>query len=111
MNPATSSEYACTKEAETVIKSIEEPVGTWMTTYLKEWTSQLKTLIGSYNWTVTDTYYAQSLCPYGTVGLGYSSFCQLSTCKDWENYVYLIEIEFAALSGSLSPTGRAQDIA
>lgn len=85
-----------------MIELVEEPVGTWMTTYLEEWTSQLKTLIGSGNWTATGPYHAQSLCPYETVSLGYGGFCQLFICKDWEQYVYLMEIEFAALSGFLS---------
>ncbi|KAJ6119449.1 hypothetical protein N7523_003729 [Penicillium sp. IBT 18751x] len=110
IDSATTGVSNCTNEYAT-IEVIEEPVGIWMATYLKERTAQLKKLSGSYNWTLTDTYHAQTLCPYETIGLGYSNFCSLFTYEDWEHYEYLQDIEFAGYSGFLSPTGRAQGIA
>jgi hypothetical protein len=111
IDPATTGEYTCTKEATTMMQSIQVPVATWMATYLKERTADLKRLTGNYNWTVTDTYHAQALCPYETISLGYSEFCQLFDYDDWVNFAYLMDIEFAGLSGFHSPTGRAQGIA
>ncbi|KAJ5678246.1 uncharacterized protein N7477_003879 [Penicillium maclennaniae] len=109
IDPATTGVSNCTNEFTTIEEVIEEPVGIWMATYLKERTAQLKKLSRSYNWTLTDTYHAQTLCPYETIGLGYSNFCSLFTFEDWEHYEYLQDIEFAGYSGFLSPTGRAQD--
>ncbi|KAJ5085866.1 hypothetical protein N7532_010637 [Penicillium argentinense] len=111
IDPARTGEYSCTREGKTMLASIAEPVATWMETYLAKRTAQLKHLTSNYNWTVTDTHNAQSLCPYETISLGYSDFCQLFTYEDWEGYAYLMDIEFAAMSGFLSPTGRAQGIA
>ncbi|KAJ5219140.1 acid phosphatase [Penicillium cinerascens] len=68
-------------------------------------------LAGNYNWTVTDTFHAQTFCPHETISLGHSDFCNLFTYEDWENYEYLQDTEFAGYSGLLSPTGRAQGIA
>jgi hypothetical protein len=111
IDPATTGEYACTNEATSMLASVAEPVGTWQKIYLKERTEKLKLLTGDYNWTVTDTYHAQSLCPYETISLGYSEFCQLFTYEEWEGFAYLMDLEFAGLSGFMSPTGRAQGIA
>ncbi|CAI7645281.1 unnamed protein product [Penicillium manginii] len=109
IDSATTGEYACTNEGKT-LASIATPVGTWMATYLKERTAELKKLTGNYDWTVTDTYHAQSLCPYETISVGYSDFCDLFTYEEWKGYEYLMDIEFAAMSGFLSPTGRAQGL-
>ncbi|OQE21273.1 hypothetical protein PENSTE_c012G05655 [Penicillium steckii] len=111
VDPATTGEYACTKAGETMMASVAEPVATWMATYLKDRTTEFRKMSGNYNWTITDTYHAQSLCPYETISLGYSDFCDIFTYDDWEGYEYLMDIEFAAISGFMSPTGRAQGIA
>lgn len=111
IDPATTGESACTKAGETMMASMAEPMGEWMAIYLKDRTNELKKLAGNYNWTITDTYHAQSLCAYETISLGYSDFCKIFTYKDWEGYEYLMDIMFATISGFLSPTGRAQGIA
>ncbi|KAJ5678859.1 hypothetical protein N7462_007103 [Penicillium macrosclerotiorum] len=111
IDPATTGDISCTKEAETMVETVEVPVATWMAKYLKDRTAELRRLTGSYNWTVTDTYHAQALCPYETISVGYSDFCQLFTYEDWVNFAYLMDIEFAGYSGFQSPTGRAQGIA
>ncbi|KAJ6036510.1 hypothetical protein N7540_000789 [Penicillium herquei] len=110
VDSAVTGDYACTNELTTLEESIEVPVATWMETYLAKKTAQFKTLAGSYDWTFTDTYHAQSLCPYETISVGYSPFCELFDYEEWQGYEYLMDIEFAAMSGFLSPTGRAQGI-
>lgn len=107
---ATTGKSACAKGAEAMLASIEEPIGVWTESYLKERTAHLQRLAGSYNWTTSDTFHAQSLCPFETISVGYSRFCQLFTYEEWKGYEYLMDIEFAALGGFLSPTGRAQSI-
>lgn len=39
----------------------------WVSVYLQNATARFQKLIPGYNWTLTDTYAAQSLCPYETV--------------------------------------------
>lgn len=111
IDPATTGEMSCKNVATSMMANIAAPVGTWTQTYLKDKTAELRKLTGKYNWTVSDTSHAQALCPYETVSLGYSYFCQLFSYKDWEGFAYMMDIEFAGLSGFLSPTGRAQGIA
>ncbi|RHZ43661.1 histidine phosphatase family protein [Aspergillus thermomutatus] len=82
-----------------------------LTSNLKKRTAALAKLSGSYNWTSTDSYTAQSLCTYETISLGYSQFCQLFTYKEFEHYGYTIDLMFAALTGFQSPVGRAMGIA
>ena len=59
------------------------------------------------NWTVTDSYNAQSLCAYEEVALGYSAFCGLFTYEEWQGYEYSVDISFAGNNAFQSPTGRA----
>jgi Histidine phosphatase superfamily (branch 2) len=40
---------------------------TWFDRYLRNATERLRDMISGYDWTVEDTYAAQSLCPYETV--------------------------------------------
>ncbi|CAL5867608.1 uncharacterized protein PFLUO_LOCUS1827 [Penicillium psychrofluorescens] len=110
IDPAVTGDEACTKAGETMLAAMEEPVGTWTETYLKDRTAKLQRLAGDYNWTVTDTSHAQALCPYEAISLGYSPFCQLFDYQEWQGYEYMQDIEFASMAGFLNPTGRAQGI-
>ncbi|KAL3456982.1 phosphoglycerate mutase-like protein [Aspergillus heterothallicus] len=83
----------------------------WKEVYLKERTSELRKLVKGYNWTISDTYDAQSLCAYETVALGFSEFCDLFTLADWEGFNYGFDLGVPAILGFLSPTGRAAGIA
>lgn len=56
------------------------------------------------------TDYAQSLCAYETVALGFSHFCSLFTYEEWLGYEYSIDLWFAGGNGFQSPTGRAVGI-
>ncbi len=56
----------------------------WENIYLANATQRLKALAGGYKWTVSDSYNAQTLCPYETVSFGYSAFCDLITFDEWK---------------------------
>ena len=79
----------------------------WSKIYLADATKRLIALAPGFNWTVSDSYNAQSLCAYETVALGYSSFCGLFTYDEWQGYEYSVDINFAGNDGFQSPTGRA----
>lgn len=82
----------------------------WASIYLANATSRLSAMAPGFNWTVTDSYNAQSLCAYETVALGYSAFCGLFTYSEWEGYEYSVDISFAGNNAFQSPTGRAVGI-
>lgn len=83
----------------------------WSSIYLKNATARIAPYAGPlFNWTVTDSYNAQSLCAYETVALGYSPFCGLFTYEEWEGYEYSVDINFAGNNAFQSPTGRAVGI-
>lgn len=67
----------------------------WTNVYLVHATKRLQKMIPGYNWTVTDSYNAQSMCAYETVALGYSSWCGLFTFDEWEGYEYSVDLSFA----------------
>jgi hypothetical protein len=79
----------------------------WISNYLENATRRLQAQIQGLNWTVTDTYNAQSLCAYETVALGYSKFCGLFTYNEWLGYEYSVDLAFAGNNAFQSPTGRA----
>ncbi|KAF2770494.1 phosphoglycerate mutase-like protein [Teratosphaeria nubilosa] len=83
----------------------------WASIYLANATSRLAAMAPDFNWTVTDSHNAQSLCAYETVALGYSAFCGLFTWDEWEGYEYSVDINFAGNDAFQSPTGRAVGIA
>ncbi|KAL2802675.1 histidine phosphatase superfamily [Aspergillus granulosus] len=104
--------YSCTNALRYMASTeFSEPIATWRDIYLKDRTAAFNKLSGSYTWTTSSVYTAQSLCVYETISFGYSNFCQLFTYEEFEHFGYLIDIEFAAMSGFQSPTGRAQGIA
>jgi hypothetical protein len=82
----------------------------WASVYLANATARIQSQITGFNWTVTDSYNAQSLCAYETVALGYSAFCGLFTYEEWLGYEYSVDISFAGNNAFQSPTGRAVGI-
>lgn len=64
----------------------------------------------SFNWTIQDTYAAQTMCPYETVAYGFSRFCDLFTYDEWVGFGYSTDLAFAGDSGFQSATGRAVGI-
>ena len=73
----------------------------WQAIYLKNATARFQPLVTGYNWTLTDTYAAQTMCPYETVAFGYSPFCALFTADEWKGYEYSIDLQFAGNNGIL----------
>ncbi|KAI9741394.1 MAG: hypothetical protein M1834_003111 [Cirrosporium novae-zelandiae] len=82
----------------------------WVATYLANATKRFQKLAGGYNWTIQDTYDMQTMCPYETVGYGYSAFCGLFTYSEWQGFEYSIDLDFYGDDGFGSPTGRATGI-
>jgi len=75
-------------------------VSQWEAIYLANATARFKALVSGYNWTTTDTYAIQTLCPYETVAFGYSPFCALFTADEWKGFEYSIDLGFAGENGN-----------
>ncbi|KAK8091404.1 uncharacterized protein PG998_015219 [Apiospora kogelbergensis] len=82
----------------------------WERVYLADATARLREFTGDYEWTVADSYNAQTLCPYETVAYGFSRWCDLFTYDEWLGFEYSIDLQFQGGSGFGSPTGRAVGI-
>jgi hypothetical protein len=82
----------------------------WENIYLADATKRFKSMAGGYNWTVADTYNAQTMCPYEEVAFGYSAWCELFTYEEWQGFEYSIDLQFNGNNGFGSPTGRAVGI-
>ncbi|KAK8011696.1 3-phytase A [Apiospora arundinis] len=82
----------------------------WEHIYLADATQRLRKFTGNYDWTIADSYNAQTLCPYETVAFGFSQWCDLFTYEEWLNFEYSIDLQFQGGSGFGSPTGRAVGI-
>ena len=79
----------------------------WVATYLANATQRFQSMAGGFNWTVSNTFAAQELCPYETVALGYSQFCNLFTFEEYQGLSYSFDLQFAGNNLFQSPTGRA----
>ncbi|KAH8602612.1 histidine phosphatase superfamily [Bisporella sp. PMI_857] len=82
----------------------------WVSIYLKNATERLKPLIEGLDWTIEDTYAAQTMCPYETVAYGYSAFCNLFTYDEFVGFEYAQDLSFAGGFAFQSPTGRSVGI-
>lgn len=100
----------CNNSFSSIADSSKEIVRTWMNTYLKDATARLQNSIEGFEWTIDDSYNAQTMCAYETVALGYSSWCGLFTFEEWEGFEYSIDLGFAGSSMFQSATGRAVGI-
>lgn len=78
----------------------------WRNVYLADATQRLKQDSGNYDWTISDSYNAQTMCPYETVAYGYSNWCHLFTYDEWLGFEYSIDLAFQGDDGFMSPTGR-----
>ncbi|KAI9839060.1 MAG: hypothetical protein M1837_002278 [Sclerophora amabilis] len=83
----------------------------WREVYLGTATSRFQRLVSGYDWTLEDTYAAQTLCPFETVAFGYSVFCDLFTLEEWQGFEYATDLQFNGNNAFQSPTGRAVGIA
>ncbi|KAJ6031976.1 hypothetical protein N7540_002708 [Penicillium herquei] len=83
----------------------------WRNKYLQQTTERFRqSMNGNANWTIEDTYIAQTMCPYETVGLGYSPFCSLFTWDEWLGFEYSLDVSYYGSFGFGSPVGRALGI-
>jgi hypothetical protein len=111
-NNSLAGYYDCPNSNLAVATGGNTALTAWAAVYLKNATARIQQQITGtgLNWTVTDTYSAQSLCAYETVALGYSAWCGLFTFEEWQGYEYSVDINFAGNNAFQSPTGRAVGI-
>ena len=109
-NNTLAGYYNCNNSNANVNTGGTNATNQWASVYLANATARLSAMAPGFNWTVTDSYNAQSLCAYETVALGYSSFCNLFTYQEWQGYEYSVDINFAGNNAFQSPTGRAVGI-
>ena len=106
-NDSLAGYFTCNNSNNNVSSTGNQAVTTWTGIYLKNATARLKAQSGNYNWTVSDSYNAQSLCAYETVAFGYSAFCSLFTYEEFVGYSYSVDLSFKGNNMYASPTGRA----
>ncbi|KAF4304516.1 Histidine phosphatase superfamily clade-2 [Botryosphaeria dothidea] len=109
-NNSLAGYYQCNNSNAAVNKGGSNATLEWAALYLANATARIAAQVPGLNWTASDSYYAQSLCAYETVALGFSHFCALFTYAEWLDYEYSIDLSFAGGYGFQSPTGRAVGI-
>lgn len=85
-------------------------------------------MVKGFDWTINDTYAAQTMCPYETVrrawfgvsgpaslmkckvAYGYSRFCDLFNYDEWVGFEYAIDLSFAGNNMFQSPTSVSSSI-
>ncbi|GAB1310083.1 3-phytase [Madurella fahalii] len=82
----------------------------WINNYLQNATARLGGLIDGFEWTIEDSYAAQTMCAYETVAYGFSRFCELFTYEEWAGFGYSVDLAFYGDHSFGSPTGRAVGI-
>lgn len=82
----------------------------WQQVYTKAPIDRLQPMMPGVKLTPNLMYGMMSMCPYETVGLGYSNFCSLFTKEEWENYEYDIDLQFQGDYGFMNPAGKAQGV-
>ncbi|KZL87955.1 histidine acid phosphatase [Colletotrichum incanum] len=88
----------------------DDAANVWISNYLANATARLRGMADGYDWTINDTYAAQTMCPYETVAYGFSLFCDLFTYEEWVGFSYSVDLMFAGNTAFQSPTGRAVGI-
>ncbi|KAI5121931.1 hypothetical protein M0805_000260 [Coniferiporia weirii] len=84
--------------------------GEWAEVYLQDALARLQPMVDGINLTLTDVVAMQQLCPYETVALGTSAFCDLFTQEEWVNFEYAYDLAFWYDDGPGNPTSAAQGI-
>ncbi|KAF4615469.1 hypothetical protein D9613_003377 [Agrocybe pediades] len=82
----------------------------WAEIYLKDARKRLQKHLHGIELSIEDTYTMQQLCPYETVALGYSKFCELFTEEEWAGFDYALDLQFWYGSAFGSPVARVQGI-
>ncbi|KAF5375037.1 hypothetical protein D9758_000392 [Tetrapyrgos nigripes] len=79
----------------------------WIQLYLAPAQERLSPFIEGFNLTIADIYNMQTLCPYETVALGYSVFCDLFTEEEWKGFEYSLDLAFWYSNGPGNPATSA----
>lgn len=82
----------------------------WQKLYLQEPMKRIQKDIHGLNLTIEDMANMISLCAYETPGIGYSSFCNLFSRKEYEGFEYDADLKFQGNSGFMNPMGKAMGI-
>ncbi|KAL5364971.1 histidine phosphatase superfamily [Aspergillus floccosus] len=107
-NNSLAGDKQCTNSKNDRSSAGDTASSEWQKIYLKNATERFRrSMTGHANWTVDDTYNAQTMCPYETVGLGYSPFCSLFTYEEWLGFEYSLDLSYYGGNSFGSPTGRA----
>jgi len=78
----------------------------WVEKYLKGARDRLNAQLDGIELDLEDVYAMQTLCPYETVALGYSKFCELFTVEEWEGFDYSLDLRFWYECAFGSPFGK-----
>ncbi|KAF8607458.1 phytase [Ceratobasidium sp. AG-I] len=105
----TISPYDSCPNANIASKAMpgELKIKVWIAKYLANALSRFKTMAPEVEWTIEDVYAAQKMCPYETVALGYSKFCELFTKEEWDGFEYSLDLGFWYNDAYGSPLGQA----
>ena len=79
----------------------------YIASYTADASTRFNNMTTGFHWNATWVYYAQQLCSYETVNLGYSRWCALFTYQEWLDFEYSVDLSFIGTYGFLSPTARA----
>jgi len=110
-NGSASAYNNCPNSSKRLSYTADEAVDRWKRVYLADATRRFQQLVrGNYTWTVDDSYNMQQLCPYETVALGFSRFCQLFTYDEWKGLEYSDDMQWYGDFSFGSPTARAVGI-
>ncbi|KAG8710111.1 hypothetical protein FRC08_017607 [Ceratobasidium sp. 394] len=82
-------------------------VKAWAATYLANAVARFNKMAPEVQWTVEDVYAAQQMCPYETVSLGYSKFCELFSKDEWDGFDYSLDLGFWYNDAFGSPIAQA----
>jgi len=78
----------------------------WVEKYLEAARERLNAQLDGIKLNAEDVYAMQMMCPYETVALGYSKFCELFTVEEWEGFDYSLDLHFWYNSAFGSPFGK-----
>ncbi|KAJ3865937.1 phosphoglycerate mutase-like protein [Lentinula novae-zelandiae] len=87
-----------------------EATKAWNNVYLVDAQRRFAQFLPGFNLTISDVAGMQTLCPYETVALGYSAFCDLFTEDEWKGFAYGIDLDFWYGDGPGNPAVSAQGI-
>jgi hypothetical protein len=87
-----------------------EATTAWSEVYLVDAQKRLSAFLPGFNLTIADVFAMQETCPYETVALGYSAFCDLFTEEEWRGFAYAIDLTFWYTDGPGNPADSAQGV-